>query len=404
MSSPNRDGSWSSLDAVAAASPNDVWAVGYSQQTGSSPFQTLVEHWNGGTWSIVPSPNAIDGWSLLTGVLAISPNNVWAVGYNQPGNASFAPLVEHWDGTSWIIVATAGLGTGVSGALSAITMGSSSNDLWAVGYAATGSQREPLIERWNGAGWAAVAGAALGADTTGTLNAVTSTGSSLWTVGESEKGGVSQPLIESWDGKSWSQAQSPPLVSGASGSLSGVVALPGGNVWAVGRESLPQAGSQPLIERWDGATWSMAPTPDLGSAPAGLNAISGTSSNDVYAVGTYRASETGAADQALIEHLVAAPTTFALQAPTVARTGKTIAITVTAADLSGAASTAYTGTVHFTSSDGAAGLPSDYTFTAADAGTHTFTVIPGAPGRLTLTVTDTAASSITASVQITVSG
>src|SRR5262249_31170847 len=47
-------------------------------------------------------------------------------------------------------------------------------------------------------------------------------------------------------------------------------------------------------------------------------------------------------------------------------------VTVTAKDASGNTATGYRGTVHFTSSDSQAALPADYTFTAADAGVHTF--------------------------------
>ena len=49
-------------------------------------------------------------------------------------------------------------------------------------------------------------------------------------------------------------------------------------------------------------------------------------------------------------------------------------ITVTALDSSNNMGATYTGTVHFTSTDPTAILPADYTFTAADAGTHTFNV------------------------------
>ena len=51
-----------------------------------------------------------------------------------------------------------------------------------------------------------------------------------------------------------------------------------------------------------------------------------------------------------------------------------IPINVTAVDAFGNVVTAYTGKVHFTSTDTKATLPVDYTFTAADAGTHTFNV------------------------------
>src|SRR5207245_2488961 len=59
--------------------------------------------------------------------------------------------------------------------------------------------------------------------------------------------------------------------------------------------------------------------------------------------------------------------------------------------------TGYTGTIHFSSSDGLAGLPADYTFTAGDNGTHTFTlgVALKPAGTQSLTVTDTATPSVT---------
>ncbi|MCP3101115.1 lamin tail domain-containing protein [Myxococcus sp. K15C18031901] len=63
----------------------------------------------------------------------------------------------------------------------------------------------------------------------------------------------------------------------------------------------------------------------------------------------------------------------------------------------------YTGTVHFTSTDPQAGLPADYTFTAADAGHHTFTgVTLATSGTRRVTATDTAAPSLTASVELEV--
>src|SRR5262249_40982389 len=62
--------------------------------------------------------------------------------------------------------------------------------------------------------------------------------------------------------------------------------------------------------------------------------------------------------------------------------------TVTALDFLGNAATGYLGTVHFTSSDRQAVLPSDYTFTADDAGTHTFAATLKTAGTQSLTVPD----------------
>ncbi|GFE59357.1 carboxypeptidase regulatory-like domain-containing protein [Geobacter sp. AOG1] len=77
--------------------------------------------------------------------------------------------------------------------------------------------------------------------------------------------------------------------------------------------------------------------------------------------------------------------------------GTANSVTVTAKDAGNTTITGYTGTVHFTSTDAQAVLPGDYTFTAGDNGTHTFTngVTLKTAGSQTVTATDTVTSSIT---------
>ena len=77
---------------------------------------------------------------------------------------------------------------------------------------------------------------------------------------------------------------------------------------------------------------------------------------------------------------------------------------VTARDTYGNIATSYTGTVHFTSSDGQATLPADYTFVGGDAGTHTFTgeVVLKTAGSQTVTSTDTINSALTSTQNVTV--
>jgi hypothetical protein len=83
--------------------------------------------------------------------------------------------------------------------------------------------------------------------------------------------------------------------------------------------------------------------------------------------------------------------------PASATAGNTVTLTVTAVDASGKTVTGYSGTVHFSSSDGQAVLPANYTFTAADNGKHTFSVTFKTAGRQSVTATDTATASITGS-------
>jgi hypothetical protein len=69
--------------------------------------------------------------------------------------------------------------------------------------------------------------------------------------------------------------------------------------------------------------------------------------------------------------------------------------TVTAYDIYGNVATGYLGTITFSSDESHADLPSDYTFTAADAGVHTFSATFNRFGTFYLRVRDTANPSIT---------
>jgi hypothetical protein len=93
------------------------------------------------------------------------------------------------------------------------------------------------------------------------------------------------------------------------------------------------------------------------------------------------------------------PTSFGL--PT-ATAGAAQSITLVALDAAGNVLTGYTGTVHFASSDAQAGLPADYTFTAADGGIHTFTVTLKTAGTQSLSVVDTAHPSLASNLSVSV--
>jgi len=90
--------------------------------------------------------------------------------------------------------------------------------------------------------------------------------------------------------------------------------------------------------------------------------------------------------------ITVASTHFILSAPGAAFTNQAFNVTVTAVDSNGITLPAYSGEVHFTSSDPYATLPSDATLTN---GTGTFSASLQAVGAQTITGTDTAAASIT---------
>ena len=78
-----------------------------------------------------------------------------------------------------------------------------------------------------------------------------------------------------------------------------------------------------------------------------------------------------------------------------ATAGNNFSVTVTAEDTYFNTATTYAGTVHFTSTDGQAVLPADYTFVPGDNGSHTFTgVVLKTAGTWTVTATDTSDDTI----------
>jgi trimeric autotransporter adhesin len=104
-----------------------------------------------------------------------------------------------------------------------------------------------------------------------------------------------------------------------------------------------------------------------------------------------------------LTNLAPAATHFSVTAPASVTSGTPFSVTVTALNGANAVVTGYTGTVHFTSTASGT-LPSDYTFTGGDNGTHTFTneFTLNTGGAQSITATDTFNGSITGTANVNV--
>ncbi len=116
-------------------------------------------------------------------------------------------------------------------------------------------------------------------------------------------------------------------------------------------------------------------------------------SQTATATDTGNGSITGTSNNVTVNPAAAATLTVAASSPVTA--GNSTSVTVTAKDAFNNTATGYTGTVHLTSTDGAAVLPADYTFTGGDAGVHVFSATLKTAGTRTITATDTVTGSIT---------
>ena len=237
------------LAGVSAVSSSNVWAVGLFIDS-SGVAQPLALNWNGSAWLVVSTPSlGTTTTMVLENVVALAPNNVWAVGYSQAPAATKQTLVEHYDGVSWTIVTSVSPMASGDNVLFDVS-GSGAGDVWAVGYDSTGSgtTRQTLIEHWTGAAWAAVASPSLGTGDNELIGVITTSTTNAWTVGFglANVGAAATVIAAHWDGATWTQETADNPGTGDN-VLVGVASLPGNDVLAVGAPFRP---ATPTRARW----------------------------------------------------------------------------------------------------------------------------------------------------------
>ena len=287
VSSPNVASAQNILYGVAIVSPKDVWAVGnFSANASSNPSETLTEHWNGSQWSIVSSPSPNE--STLYAVSALSTSDAWAVGHFLDTNShEFRTLTEHWNGTSWSVVASPNVGAGYNDLYAVAAI--SANNVWAVGDSNSGYST--LIEHWNGTSWNVASSPNGPSSSSNELRGMTAiSAKDIWAVGDyTSGGGIKLTLTEHWNGTSWSIVKSPNIGSTAS-ILYGVSAVSTNDVWAVGYHQATV--QKTLIEHWDGTRWSVIRSPNAGTNSNQLLGVAAISATRVWAVGYHLDSYT----------------------------------------------------------------------------------------------------------------
>jgi hypothetical protein len=208
-----------SFTGVASFSPTDATAVG-TQQTSSHVFTPVASHWNGTSWALaaaLPAPQGVPA-SQLTGpssLSAPSATDMWTVGGYFTSTA-VKNLAWHRNGTRWTVKDTS-LVTPDGSGLIGVTAISPAN-VWAVGFTNTagdnGNDQAPVSVHWNGTSWTRVTTPDPPGPNGGStvLDAVSNAGpGNIWAVGHyahNEPGGlgISHTLILHWNGTRWIRA------------------------------------------------------------------------------------------------------------------------------------------------------------------------------------------------------
>jgi hypothetical protein len=276
---PSPERNW--LVDVSGSSSSDVWAAG-SYWDDTQQRRTLLMHWDGSRWTVTRSANIAGSENLLNGVSALTPTEAWAVGSSLDASFSGRTLIQRWNGRSWSIVPSPnpsedGVGSNLLGVAAA-----SPTDVWAVGDVDTGEfVMGTLVEHWDGASWRVVEsptvpeGALLG-------NVAVKGSGTAWAVGWRQAGELLQPLAMRWTGTHWAMADGPSF-EGVMADFAGVAVLGRDDVWAVGSRD-----TRTLAAHWDGTSWTVTPTANPGRVTNSLiDVAEAPGTNCLWAVGSY---------------------------------------------------------------------------------------------------------------------
>src|SRR5215216_490195 len=273
------------LNGVDASTSNNVWAVGYSGLSGR--YSTLIERWNGTQWRVVTSPNAdTNGDNVLTSVDALSGTNAWAVGSSRTDTFRKS-LIQRWNGTSWTIVSSPNPGT-IGNSLLGVEA-AAPNDIWAVGWKNSGDGLQSLLLHYNGSAWTEGAGVPrVGTGDNALTGISVISNDDVWATGYYVDGTQYKTLTLHYNGTTWSHV---PSSNGADGTniLMGIDASSPTDAWAVGFEY--RAALDHYVastQQWNGSGWSALPSAiskDSMQESAMFDVAKAPNTSQVWAVG-----------------------------------------------------------------------------------------------------------------------
>jgi hypothetical protein len=200
--------------------------------------------------------------------------------------APVTTLTERWNGHSWTVIPSPNPTGAKNSHLNAVSCTGAKNCL-AVGRSAkTKTSGAALVERWNGAKWSIIATPNPTRTGLGGLSCVTATFCmAVGTQAGDPAGIVTHTLAERWNGAKWSIVPSPnPHVNTI--VLDGVSCTSPTNCSAIGYYDVPRLEtSDTLVEHWDGKTWKIVASPNAAGGASSLLGVSCPTALSCIAVG-----------------------------------------------------------------------------------------------------------------------
>jgi len=269
-----------SLVAVTCPTPTRCFAVGYAETRPSYNGRTLVERWNGSSWSIMSSPNGSFRNTFLAGIACTSATSCIAVGHTRTNSYGGKSYIFRLTGDRWSAMATPQGDTG--GRLQGVACTAATN-CFAVGLYDSIGRLPPLAMHWNGAAWTKVDVALPPGLKGGYLAGVACVSGTCFAVGRTDDANnPNAAIIERWNGTKFVvDAQFSPS-GGASPEFRSVTCPTATRCRAVGDDG--SASARTLAALWTGATWSIESAKNRDTNNY-LNGVSCWTASDCLAVG-----------------------------------------------------------------------------------------------------------------------
>ena len=279
---PNVGLNENSLLGVSELSSGHAWAVGYFVNA-TYQQQTLVEHFDGTVWSVVPSPNPGARQNIFYGVTAVSDSDVWAVGTQKDANDVFHTLTEHWNGSSWTVVPA--VEAGASGSQFYAVTAVSSTSVYATGQQSGSAFPSQIVtEHWNGSKWS-VLSTPNDATASPLPLGIAGNDTALDVVGDTESSTAPYTTLVAGGAPGSLQILSTPNNGTGENDLFAATSASDGSTWAVGWYINAAGTHQTLIEQGVAGTWSLVSSPNVGTGDNGLAGVAAIPGGGLWAVG-----------------------------------------------------------------------------------------------------------------------
>jgi hypothetical protein len=226
----------------------------------------FVDRWDGSAWTSLPGPSTKEGMGPYA-VDCLSTVACIVVGANDG-----TPLTVEWNGATWSTMPNATVGVGTLSSVSCADL----SDCMALGWKMDGTLAS---ERWNGSDWSDVTipNEAIAPEAEFLTSVSCPTPSSCVAVGwysfqVTPTTGGEAPIVDSWDGTTWSpEPRSINLVAGLNDALNSVDCYAPGNCIAVGGGVPHTTMVPPLVLSSDKGSWSVVDDPPVD--PNGVSTV-----------------------------------------------------------------------------------------------------------------------------------